>query len=65
MYGQKVLCNGRLLAFNGVGFFKLPRQLPALRPVTYKYVRNASTTNGLWLPKTTQVSVLTKIQFYS
>lgn len=52
MNGSKIARHGRLLSYNGFGFFKLPGQIAALRPTV---IRNASTTSGLWLPKNTQV----------
>lgn len=56
MLGTKVVKHSRLLAYNGVGFFKLPGQMIALRPAIVLSTRNASTTNRLWLPRLSQVS---------
>ncbi|XP_048524006.1 delta-1-pyrroline-5-carboxylate synthase isoform X1 [Dendroctonus ponderosae] len=36
--------------FNGVGFFKIPGQLAALRPVLLANCRQASTSPRLWIP---------------
>lgn len=48
--------------FNGRGFFKIPGQLAALRPVLLNNCRQASTSPRLWVPSLTQVSFL--ILFY-
>lgn len=55
MLGPKLVRHGRLLSYNGVGYFRIPGQVAALRPAVMP-VRLASTTPGLWLPKMTQVS---------
>lgn len=49
--------------FNGRGFFKLPGQLAALRPVLLNNCRQASTSPRLWVPSLTQASFL--ILFYT
>ncbi|CAH0553248.1 unnamed protein product [Brassicogethes aeneus] len=56
MLGPKVVRPAGLLSFNGVGFFKIPGQVAALRPTA----RSASTSPGLWLPKTTQANLDSK-----
>ncbi|KAK9702624.1 Aldehyde dehydrogenase family [Popillia japonica] len=50
MFGSQLARPSRYLAFNGVGIFKVPGQLAALRPTVLEGTRAASTTNGLWLP---------------
>lgn len=58
MFATKIVSRGRVLAFNGVGFFKVPGQVAALRPkaALLPSARQASTTPGLWLPKLSQVN---------
>lgn len=58
MYGPKIARPSRYLAFNGVGFFRIPGQVAALRPTVIGRTRAASTSSGLWLPHLTQVSPL-------
>ncbi|XP_019865690.1 delta-1-pyrroline-5-carboxylate synthase [Aethina tumida] len=55
MLGPKLVRHGRLLSYNGVGYFRIPSQVAALRPAVMP-VRLASTTPGLWLPKMTQAN---------
>lgn len=57
MLGTKVIKHSRLLAYNGVGFFKLPGQMVALRPAVVLSTRKASTTSRLWLPRLSEVSL--------
>jgi delta-1-pyrroline-5-carboxylate synthetase len=56
MFSTNLIKSGRLAAFNGVGFFKLPGQIAAIRPDALAPVRTAATTPGLWLPKLTQTN---------
>ncbi|CAH1372972.1 unnamed protein product [Tenebrio molitor] len=56
MFSTNLIKSGRLAAFNGVGFFKLPGQIAAMRPDALAPVRTAATTPGLWLPKLTQTN---------
>ncbi|KRT80713.1 hypothetical protein AMK59_6148 [Oryctes borbonicus] len=53
MFGPQIARPSRYLAFNGVGIFKIPGQVAALRPAVIAGTRAASTTNGLWLPHLT------------
>ncbi|CAH1134234.1 unnamed protein product [Ceutorhynchus assimilis] len=46
--------------FNGVGFYKIPGQLAALRPVTLRVCRQASTTSRLWTPTIKQANFASK-----
>lgn len=58
MLGKRVLnAAPRFLnqGFNGVGFFKIPGQLAALRPVLVENCRQASTSPRLWIPSLSQV----------
>lgn len=56
MIAPRLIKRSHLMAYNGVGFFKIPGQVAALRPIIIQNARAASTTSGLWLPKLTEVS---------
>lgn len=55
MLVPKLINRSQLIAFNGVGFFKIPGQVAALHPVIVNNVKAASTSSGLWSPKLGQV----------
>lgn len=64
MLGKRVLnAAPRFLnqGFNGVGFFKIPGQLAALRPVLVENCRQASTSPRLWIPSLSQVRFNSKL----
>lgn len=63
MYGFHVIRPSRCLAFNGVGLFKIPGQVAALRPAVIAGTRKASTSSGLWLPHLTGVSCIDLVNF--
>lgn len=52
MFVKKALTKGRLLAFNGL--YRVSKKAAGVAN-GLQYVRTASTTSGLWLPKTTEV----------
>lgn len=56
-FSEGLARQGRLLAYNGIGYFRLPGQMAALRPALL-HNRCASTSSGLWLPKLHSVSII-------
>lgn len=56
----RVIRSNKLLAFNGIGFFRVPGQVAALKSRNLG-VRNASTSPRLWLPKITTVSTKNRV----
>lgn len=58
MLVPRIIKRSQLLAFNGIGFYKIPGQVAALHPIIVQNARAASTTSGLWLPKLSHVSKL-------